>query len=483
MVMRTITTCLLIAAVSPWAGAADVDPGMEAIAKELLRRTTSNAQRASLLFEAAADAKDDKKLRTYLNEQALEYALQSVHVDTSRTLAYKAISALRVDAPERRAHWYAKRIELCRRYYRSPLAPDKKRAAGQYFADYLLRDAQRCQSERRWDMAVPMYKEAAGVFEALNSPGKNDLAAMTAQAVRRAEAYKNITALETQYETNRKDPELRKKLALMWIIDMDSPSRATRYISSKANRTWYDCAHRVTYNVRGVTSVALARQVGDWYTKEIAPLATPQTRGDMLRRARTYYQHALSLKSRSFRSGLSKADSEAVAKAIEKISAELQGGKKTEWVVIFRSDDAAVWNTDRSTGTLSYAVPLGTIGGPVRYLRMTRQDTGDFVIIPMKAMWLDRSLIVTATRRHGWYGLKSRNTGGGYGFGIYSRGSSRTSQRVNVTYEHWGWGFGYDRRAKKSVRTWAGRAIEKTALKIDVTNGDLTPAEAKYLLP
>ena len=485
--MRTITLCLSIAAALPWAGsagAAVVDPGMEAIAKELLRRTTSDAQRASLLHEAAADCKDEKTLRVYLNEQALEYALASVHVESSRRVAYNAIGALRVDAPERRDHWYAKRIELCRRHYRSPLAPDKKRAAGRYFADYLISYAQRYESERRWDVALPMYKEAAGVFEALGSPGKNELAMTTANAAHKAETYKKITELDKQYEKNPKDAEVRKTLACLWIIDMNYPSRATRYISSKENKTWHDCAHRVSYSMRGVTDPTLAKKVGDWYHQEIVPLASPAMKRSMLLRARSYYEHAHALKYKAGRKSLSKLDRKAIQDAMEKISAELKGDKKQEWTVIFRSDDAAVWNTDRSTGTLSYAVPLREIGGPVRYLRMTRQDTGHFVIIPMKAMWLDRTVTVTSTRGHGWQGEKTRNTGGGYSFGVYSRRSRPgSSQRVNITYEHWGWGFGYDRRAKKSVWTWAGRALDKTTFKIEVTNGDLTAAEAKYLLP
>ena len=479
--MRAITTCVLVGALVPWAPAAraeDVDPGMEAIAKELLRRTTSNAQRASLLHEAAADAKDNKKLRIYLNERALEYALRSVHVESSRRVAYYAISQLGNDAPERRDHWYAMRIEMYRRHYHSPLAPAEKRRAGHYFVNYLISYARRYEQERRWEVALPMYKEAAGLFEAMGLPGKNELAAMEAKAVRRAETYAKIKALEEQYKKNTRDPEVRKKLAMLWIIDMDYASRGAQYISSRENKAWHDCAHQTGHSLRELKVAEQALKVADWYYKEIAPLASPVTRGDMLRRARTYYQHTMALKD-----GLSRTKRKEIAETLAKVSAELQGGPRPEWVVIFRSEDSAVWNTNRSTGTLSYALPLGKIGGPVRYLRMTRMDTGQFVIIPMKAMWLDRTQSVTKT--HGWQGQKHPVTGGGYRWGIYSRNLRSTSSRtVNITYSYQGWGFGYNRRArtKAAVRTWGGRALDKTTFKIDVTNGDLTPAEAKCLL-
>ena len=480
--MRVTTTCLLAVTVLLPAGEAraqdgaeEVDPGMVAIAKELLRRTTTNAQRASVLFEAAADAKDNKKLRIYLNERALEYALQSIHVASSRRVADYAVSALRRDAPERRDHWYAMRIEILRRHYRSPLSADQKRKAGQYFADYLISYAGRYEQERRWDVALPLYKEAAGIFEAQGLPGKNELAAMTADAARKAEVYAKIKELDAQYQKDPKDAELCKKLALLWIIDMNYPSHGTRYISSRENKTWHDCAHRAEYSISGVKVAEQALQVADWYYKEIVPLASPATRRTMLERAGTYYQHAVALKV-----GIKRSRKD-IYDALAKISTELSGDTQAEWTVIFRSSDPDVWDTDRPTGTLSFAVPLSQVDGPIRYLRMTRRDTGHFVILPMKAMWLDRTQ--SCTKTHGWQGEKAPITGGGCRWGIYSRGPRKSSYRISITYEHWGWGFGYDRRTNKMVWSWAGRPIQKTSFEVAVTNGDLTPAEAKYLLP
>ena len=491
-VMRVITICLLGAAVLAWPGAGqakDVDPGMEAIARELLRRTTSNAQRASLLYEAATDAKDDKKLQIYLDERALEYALESIHVHSSRTVAIYACQRLRAAVPERRHHWYTVRVDIRRRYYCSPLPAARKRQAGHEFAHYLVYYGQRFEYEKRLDIAVGLYKEAVGIFKALDLPGKNELAIMLARAVRLAEVGPRITALEAQYKKTPKDAELRRKLARVWLIDMNSPPHAAKYIP-QTDKAWYTYSRWAYSGAHAVKDPVQARQVGDWYLKQIVPLASPATRRSMLLRAKSYYDRALAPVSKAdrkvvpkaSRNGLGEADRQAVLAAKEKITAELHGGKKPEWIVIFRSDDPAVWNTDRSTGTLSYAVPLGKIGGPVRYLRLTRQDTGQFVIVPMKAINLCKT--IGCTRTYGWQGTKSPVTGGGYRFGIYcvTPATSR-SQTVSIMYTYWGWGFGYSRTTKKMVRAWAGRPIPKTAFKIDVTNGDLTPEEAKFLLP
>jgi len=490
--MRTIVTCLLLPAVLAWPGtgrAEDVDPGMEAIARELLRRTTSNAQRATLLYEAANDAKDNKKLQIYLDEQALKYALESIHVPSSRRVATYACQRLRSAVPERRYHWYQVRVDIRRRYYCSPLPATQKRSAGLEFAHYLVYYGQRFESYRRWDTAVGLYTEAVGVFDALDLPGKNELAIMLADAARKAKASKEIAALEAQYKKNPKDAEVRRTLACLWLIDMNYPPHAAKYIP-QTDKAWYTLSRWAYSGAHALKDRTQAKQVGDWYAKKIVPLASQAARPSMLARARNYYLRALAPLSKTERKtlpktsrhSLSETDREAVAAAAEKITAELNGGKKPEWVTIFRSDDPAVWNTDRSTGTLSYALPLGKIGGPIRYLRLTRQDTGHFVIVPMKAINLCK--LIGCAPTIGWLGRKYPIPGRGYRLGIYCvKPLAKSSQTVTIYYTYWGWGFGYDRRTKKQAWGWAGRPIPKTVFKVDVTNADLTPAEAKFLLP
>ena len=475
---RFVTVCFLAAVVFFGASslrAADVDPMMEAVARELLRQATTNAQRASVLYEAACGAgKANKALRSYLDERALDYALKSIHVATSRQVALNAVARLRADLPDRRYHWYAMRIEIRRRTYHSPLAGDAKQRAGREFAGYLVAYAQRFAGERHWNLSAPLYKEALGVFEALGLPGKNELAALSARADRMARTQAKVTALEAQVKKTPQDGVLRRTLACLWIIDMNTASGATKYLSSRENKLWHDCAHRASYNPSGVTDPKQARQVGDWYYTHIVPLASPVTRRDMLVRAKVYYDRALALKLKD-RDG--RDDVQAV---VEKIAAELKDDTKPGWTVIFRSDDPAVWNTDRPTGMLSYAVPLSKIGGPIRYLKLTRRNTGRFVIVPMRAMWLGATRGVTKV--HGWQGAKSPISGGGYCLGIYSLAAPKTARRIDVTYSYGGWGFGCDRSTRKMACTWAGSAIAKTSFEIAVTNGDLTRDETKALL-
>ncbi len=491
--MKRFVTISLFAALVGLPGrplrAEDVDPMMEAVARELLRQATTNAQRASVLYEAASGVGDDNKaLRAYLNERALGYAIQSIHVTTSRRVADYALGKLSEDVPDRREHWYTMRTEVYRRYYHSPISAAAKRSAGQSFAYHLVHYAGYRVRERRWDEALAKYKEAAGIFEALGLPGKTELANLTAKAVRRAEASKTLAALEAKYKASPTDAALRRKLACLWIIDLDYALRASPY-TSKTDGTWYTCPRLAGSSLKRFYDPEKAKLVGDWYLNEIVPLATPETRPDMLRRAKIYYDHAVALGGKALRKTtpkserngkLSKTDRAEIDANLAKISTELYGEKKPEWQVIFRSDDPTVWNTDRPTGTLSYAVPLSKVGGPVRYLKMTRRDTGQFVIIPINAMSLDRGLSIGKT--YGWQGSKYVYSGKATCVGIYSRTSRKSSQRVCVTYSYTGWGFGYNRTTREQGWVWAGKTIDKTSFEIAVLNSDLSPEEAKFLL-
>jgi len=488
---RLTIPCLLVALGSSWALAAEpaakakpepVDPLYEAVAGQLLRQATTNPQRATLLYEAAEGVGDDnKKMRAYLNERALKYAFESIHVESSWRVAENVIGRLHRDVPERREHWDAMRTDLYRRGYHRPQSAERKLVAGQSFVRHLLYYGGYRERERKFDLALEMYKEALGICKAQGLPGQNDLAIMIARIVRRGEAYAKIVELQKQNAAAPKDTVLRKKLALLWIIDMAHSSQASRYISSRDNRPWYDCANRASYNISGVKQAADAKQLGDWYYKEIAPLAGEATKRDMLLRAKAYYEHALALRKSSKKGILTKADRTAIAEALEKLSSELATGEVYTWTTLFRSDDPGVWNTDRTTGTISYALPLAKVGGPIRYLKMTRQDTGQFVILPIRAMQLAQTTQTSET--HGWNGVKERIGEGQYRLGVYSRVSRKSSQTVEMTWSHWGWGFGYDRKTRKPACTWEGRPIAKTQFIIAVTNGDLTEAERKRLLP
>jgi hypothetical protein len=81
------------------------------------------------------------------------------------------------------------------------------------------------------------------------------------------------------------------------------------------------------------------------------------------------------------------------------------------WMVLFRSDDPTVWNTD-SADERRFAVPAARAPLGVRYLRLRRMDTGDMLIVPVRHGQLTQPPKMTSDGDFVWNGTASADFGG-----------------------------------------------------------------------
>lgn len=159
-----------------------------------------------------------------------------------------------------------------------------------------------------------------------------------------------------------------------------------------------------------------------------------------------------------------------------------------EWVVILRSDSPAIWDKDVDDGPNRFAVSLNRVDSGVRWLRMTRTDTGEAIIIPIRRDDLVDVARVTADVR--WNGRDAQPGRGELSagqLGIANRpwqANPRSGRIIVLTMSGssrrgWtGWGFGQDPR-HRSVQgyCWGGEAIAKTVFEIAVKGGSLEMSE------
>jgi serine/threonine protein kinase/ketosteroid isomerase-like protein len=73
------------------------------------------------------------------------------------------------------------------------------------------------------------------------------------------------------------------------------------------------------------------------------------------------------------------------------------------WLVLFRSADPSVWNTE-SLDDSRFAIPVSRAPADVRYLRLTRMDTGDSQIIAVRHADLDQAPRLTPDQEFVWNG-------------------------------------------------------------------------------
>ena len=161
------------------------------------------------------------------------------------------------------------------------------------------------------------------------------------------------------------------------------------------------------------------------------------------------------------------------------------------WVVLFRSADPSIWNTDTQRGADDFARLLSAAPPHVLRLRMRRIDTGEGIIIPMEDQQLDANNFTTNDRldfgmangRMVWYGEKSKKKGA-YHIGIIDPTSRIPSgaDQGKLAVPIWGnaykcWGFGHAHLGlgpEHQLCGWAGQPLPPTVFEIAVTSSSGT---------
>ncbi len=159
----------------------------------------------------------------------------------------------------------------------------------------------------------------------------------------------------------------------------------------------------------------------------------------------------------------------------------------TGWTKLFESDDPAVWNTD-SKREGGWAIPVSEAPRDMLFLRITRTDSGNAVIMALTRDDLLKS--GEQFSRYGWQGDLNLAYGGRH-LGIYDKRKPlhmhMSDAELISVYKPYadfsGWGFGH-RAYRDDVQgqAWAGREVGKVVLRIDVTAGPLSAEEQRLLL-
>jgi hypothetical protein len=157
-----------------------------------------------------------------------------------------------------------------------------------------------------------------------------------------------------------------------------------------------------------------------------------------------------------------------------------------DWTILFRSNDPSVWNTFR-TGEL-FAIPVSRAHAAIRYLRLTRLDTGEALILPITRKQLAREDRPNPARGYWWNGsgvveYNSRHLG----IVQIPPAPARVRGLIGVTGDGFnafvGSGFGGKCLVDDGTCCcWRGQEIPKTTFEIAVTTAPLVEDEKRWLV-
>jgi hypothetical protein len=164
----------------------------------------------------------------------------------------------------------------------------------------------------------------------------------------------------------------------------------------------------------------------------------------------------------------------------------VEAAPPADWMVVFRSDDASVWNTD-SPGD-KFAIPVRRIPRSIHFVRLKRMDTGDVQILPISQKQLDREEKSDAQATFWWNGFGQQDWGGRHlGLVQAMPALNEKSKPIGVSsYNHqWHTGSGFGHKLGVNDRQyycWQGKEIPKTVFEVAVTAAPLTAAEKTRLM-
>jgi hypothetical protein len=163
--------------------------------------------------------------------------------------------------------------------------------------------------------------------------------------------------------------------------------------------------------------------------------------------------------------------------------------KPAQWTVLFRADDPSVWNTPSYLAE-RWAAPLLYAPEDMRYVRLRRLDTSEYLILPLSRYEVQNGSLPTSEAGYWWNGT-AKAAYGGYHLGIVQAPRFKfvaPRGMVDVMNDGWdgfsGSGFGHaDGVNDHQHYCWLGKEIERTIFEIAVSPGPLTTEERRYLLP
>lgn len=162
-----------------------------------------------------------------------------------------------------------------------------------------------------------------------------------------------------------------------------------------------------------------------------------------------------------------------------------EGPAPVGWVVLFRSDNPGQWNTDHPGVDL--ARPARQAHSTIRYLRLTRVDSGEYLIVPVTRAGLLSDGRPNPANGHWWNGTNHDKWGGRH-LGIVQIPPEPAARRdaVCLTTDDWvaylGSGFGHKYgKNDRQYFSWQGKEILRTAFEVAVTCDPLTDEEARFL--
>lgn len=127
--------------------------------------------------------------------------------------------------------------------------------------------------------------------------------------------------------------------------------------------------------------------------------------------------------------------------------------KRTGGLILFRSNDPSLWNTDTFLGANRRSRSLEVLPEGLSFLRLRRIDTGEGVVLPIS----NESLLDDADGQPRGFNGTNESFYGAHHLGVFDES---LPQEVETRFTYGGWGFGHSvMGTEEQASGWEGRRI------------------------
>jgi formylglycine-generating enzyme required for sulfatase activity len=137
-------------------------------------------------------------------------------------------------------------------------------------------------------------RQAIAVATAVKSEHRAALQARLAGMAQQQQSEKQIAALKAKLEADPADDAARKELVRLYLVEMDAPAEAAKYIGESLDEATRKYLPAAAKPMEDAPELA-CRELGDWYNGLADQAAAPSSKAAMLQRAQGYYERYLVL--------------------------------------------------------------------------------------------------------------------------------------------------------------------------------------------
>ncbi|MDP6635057.1 MAG: hypothetical protein QGG42_09180 [Phycisphaerae bacterium] len=288
----------------------------ETFIKEIIQGARTDSQRSAKLMEAVSMTEGNEKLQIALLGKSVEYGVKSLRTADDCVRVQKAASMLVTRDPDREPHWLAQQAKVYRRMQILSKSKDEKSKLADKVIDLLVRSGHVAATKGDWKASLSAYSEAQSVASIYRKLVKANLISRVRTVLSLARACEQVSKYSEQLTKKPDDVDLRSSLIKTLLVTLDDPIGAAKYVNEDTDQKLQAYVPLAGKDISEVPFEG-CKSLGEWYYKELAKSGGGLNKYRMLRRAKTYYQRALTLH------GKTDITSAAMKHQIAQIEAEL----------------------------------------------------------------------------------------------------------------------------------------------------------------